>query len=112
MSITEVGCCGAYCRTCRAYKERACKGCKTGYDTGEREIERAKCRIKICCMAKGFNSCADCPELTACPTIKDFHGKNGYKYKKYGQAIEFIRKNGYDAFVKIAGKWKNAYGKY
>ena len=32
MSISEIGCCGAYCRTCSAFIEQVCKGCKVGYD--------------------------------------------------------------------------------
>ena len=36
----------------------------------------------------------------------------GYKYKKYKEAIEFVRSNGYAAFIKIADGWKMLYGKY
>jgi hypothetical protein len=36
----------------------------------------------------------------------------GYKYKKYKEAIEFIRKNGYNKFIKIADTWTRQYGKY
>ncbi|MDK2988836.1 MAG: hypothetical protein PWR16_365 [Methanoculleus sp.] len=112
MSLTEIGCCGAYCGTCRALKEQACKGCKIGYDTGERDIDRARCRIKVCCVKKGYTSCADCPEIHACRTLNEFYAKNGYKYKKYKQAIEFIGQKGYSAFLNIADTWTNAYGKY
>ncbi len=112
MSLREIGCCGAYCRTCRALREQACKGCKLGYDTGERDIDRARCRIKVCCVTKGHTSCADCPDLSGCPTLAEFHGKKGYKYGKYRQAIDFIKQNGYPGFLKIADTWTNAYGKY
>jgi len=37
--------------------------------------------------------------------------KNGYKYGKYKQSMDFIRENGYDEFTKIADKWKGPYGK-
>ena len=30
MSIEEMGCCGAYCRTCRVLKENMCRSCKLG----------------------------------------------------------------------------------
>jgi hypothetical protein len=60
-------------------KEQACKGCKLGYDTGGRDIDKAKCRIKVCCLKKRYNSCADCSE----------------------QAIEFIKQNGYPEFLKM-----------
>jgi hypothetical protein len=112
MSLQEIGCCGAYCGTCRAMKEERCKGCKIGYDTGERDIGRAKCRIKVCGIRKGYQSCADCPDVPTCPTLNEFHGKNGYKYTKYMQAIAFIRQHGYPEFLKIADTWTNAYGKY
>lgn len=42
----EIGCCGAYCGTCREY-QKTCKGCKSGYLDGSRDLSRAKCRMKI-----------------------------------------------------------------
>jgi hypothetical protein len=112
MSIKEIGCCGAYCKTCKPFNTGNCKGCKLGYDTGERELRKARCKIKVCCIGKNYHSCADCPEIKSCPVINDFYNKNGYKYGKYRQATEFIRENGYDEFLKVADKWTNAYGKY
>jgi hypothetical protein len=112
MSIKEIGCCGAYCKTCKPFNTGACKGCKLGYDTGERELSKARCKMKVCCIGKGYDSCADCPEIETCSVINEFYSKNGYKYEKYRQAIEFIRENGYDEFLKIADNWTNAYGKY
>lgn len=112
MSVSEIGCCGAYCRTCPAFREQVCKGCKIGYENGEREISKAKCKIKVCCINNKYQSCADCNEYAACTTVNGFYNKNGYKYGKYKQATEFIRKNGYDAFFEIADNWKNAHGKY
>ncbi len=107
------GCCGAYCRTCKPFIEGACKGCKIGFDTGERDISKAKCRIKLCCFRdKNFDTCADCPELESCKIIGEWYSKNGYKYGKYKEAVCFIRENGYEKFFEIADKWKNAYGKY
>ena len=107
-----IGCCGAYCRTCKPLNEGVCKGCKLGYDTGERDISKAKCSIKLCCFReRKFETCADCPEFESCNIIGGWFSKNGYKYKKYKQALEFIRKNGYSEFFKLADKWKNAYGK-
>ncbi|MFA5364535.1 MAG: hypothetical protein WC325_05065 [Candidatus Bathyarchaeia archaeon] len=37
MTVREIGCCGAYCKTCIAWQnekypnERTCRGCKLGY---------------------------------------------------------------------------------
>ncbi len=112
MSLSEIGCCGAYCGRCRVVEEHLCKGCKIGYDTGERDIGKARCRIKVCCITKGYTSCADCPDLLTCQIINEFYGKKGYKYKKYQEATLFIKQNGYPAFLKIADTWTNAYGKY
>ncbi|MFH1150103.1 MAG: DUF3795 domain-containing protein [Actinomycetota bacterium] len=107
-----IGCCGAYCKTCKPYIEGVCKGCKLGFDTGERDIGRARCQIKLCCFAeRGLATCADCPELDTCTVLGGLYAKKGYKYGKYRQAIEFIRDHGYPEFIRLADRWKNAYGK-
>ena len=113
MSIREIGCCGAYCRTCRALADRSCRGCKLGYESGKRDISKAKCRIKICCFVeRGFETCADCPDYSSCLIIQGFYDKEGYKYGKYRQSIEFVRHNGYDNFILIADNWTGPYGKF
>jgi len=110
--IKYIGCCGAYCKTCPALINKSCRGCKLGYDTGERDISKAKCEMKVCCIKKNYETCADCPDYSNCEIIHGFYNKNGYKYKKYKQALEFIRENDYTKFIKISDKWKNAYGRY
>ncbi len=112
MSVQDLGCCGAYCGSCRVWKQRACKGCKAGYETGERDIMKAKCKIKVCCIKRKLQSCADCSDYLTCGIVAEFYQKNGFKYRKYHQAIEFIRKFGYAAFLEIADQWTNAYGIY
>jgi hypothetical protein len=111
-SLELLGCCGAYCGPCKALIENACKGCKLGYKNGERDIAKARCKIKICCMKNSFNSCADCDKYSSCRIIQELHNKNGYKYKKYKEAILYIRTNGYEKFFEIANKWKMQYGRY
>jgi hypothetical protein len=69
MSIMEIGCCGAYCGKCKVLKEQMWKGCKLGYDNKERDLSKAKCRIKVCCISRNYRSCADCPEIEKCQTI-------------------------------------------
>jgi|GEM_PF-5008009 len=64
-----------------------CKGCKIGYKNGERDISKAKCKIKVCCVKMQHTSCADCDEYNSCPTLNDFYNKNGYKYGKYSNNI-------------------------
>jgi len=112
MSKELLGCCGAYCQTCKVYAQNLCKGCKVGYDTGERDIARAKCAMKVCCVKRGLMSCADCADYNACEILQSFYANDSYKYKKYKQATEFIRANGYDAFFQIADGWRGAYGAY
>jgi hypothetical protein len=113
MTIAEIGCCGAYCRTCRAIADKTCAGCKLGYAKGERDIDKARCRIKLCCFRdRKLDTCADCPEYLTCQIIQGMYNKNGFKYGKYRQAAEFIRSRGYAEFLKIADTWKGPYGRY
>ena len=112
MSIREIGCCGAYCKTCRALSEGSCRGCKLGYDSGERDIDKAKCRIKVCCFKeRKLETCADCADYPFCKVIHGFHDKSGHKYKKYAQSMEFIRNHGYDSFLRQADRWGGPYGR-
>ncbi|MBN2488219.1 MAG: DUF3795 domain-containing protein [Methanosarcinaceae archaeon] len=111
--IIEIGCCGAYCKTCGALADKSCLGCKLGYENGERDINKAKCKMKVCCFKeRKFETCADCLDYPSCKIIEDFYNKNGYKYRKYRQSIEFIRDNGYASFLEIADNWKGPYGKF
>ena len=69
--------------------------------------------MKVCCFKeRNFETCADCPDYPSCGIIQGFYNKKGYKYKKYRQSIEFIRKKGYNNFIKIADNWKGPYGKF
>lgn len=107
-----LGCCGAFCGTCKVFKDNICKGCKLGYKEGMRDITKAKCKIKVCCLNHNFETCADCEKLSICEIINSFYQKNGYKYKKYREAIYYIKSNGYKPFLEIANKWTIQYGKY
>jgi hypothetical protein len=107
-----IGCCGAYCRTCAAFREGVCRGCKLGYGGGGRDLSKAKCPMKLCCFGeKRLETCADCPEYRACATIRGFQSKKGYKYRKYRESLEFIRNRGYPAFLRLADTWKGPYGR-
>ena len=113
MTIREIGCCGAYCKTCPALLDNSCRGCKLGYERGERDITKAKCKMKVCCFKeRNYETCADCPDYLSCEILNEFYGKKGYKYKKYRQALEFIRENGYAKFIEIADTWRGPYGRY
>ena len=110
--IRFIGCCGAYCRTCGVLKEGVCKGCKLGYEQGERDITKAKCGMKVCCFKdRRLETCADCSDYAFCDKIRAFHLHKGHKYKKYKQSIEFIREKGYSAFLQCSEQWNGPYGK-
>jgi hypothetical protein len=111
-SVKEVGCCGAYCRTCRALQDGTCRGCKLGYAGQGRDLVRARCRIKVCCLKdRGLETCADCASYPACEIIQGFYARNSYKYKRYQRSIAFIREKGYPLFIALADGWKGPYGK-
>ncbi|HRX58661.1 MAG TPA: DUF3795 domain-containing protein [Eubacteriales bacterium] len=112
MSVEQIGCCGAYCKTCKAFTTHVCRGCKTGYTADERSLSRARCKMKICCIQKGLATCADCERYAVCETLQGFYGHDSVKYGKYRLATEYIRAHGYDAFLQIADRWNGAYGKY
>ncbi|NLI53920.1 MAG: hypothetical protein GX417_06275 [Clostridiales bacterium] len=63
-------------------------------------------------MRRGYDSCADCAQYGSCETLAEFYGHEGYKYKKYRQATQYVRAHGYDAFFRIADRWSGAYGGY
>ena len=114
MSIREIACCGAYCKTCRIFTTKGtCRGCRLGYENSGRDINKAKCKIKLCCFRdKGLETCADCPDYVTCETIHVYQDKSGTKYRKYKQAIDFIRGHGYDAFLEITDGWTGPYGRF
>lgn len=68
--------------------------------------------MKVCCITKGFSTCADCKELETCGDLQSFFSKNAYKYGKYKEAIQYIRESGYKKFFVFANLWKMQYGKY
>jgi hypothetical protein len=67
--------------------------------------------MKVCCLGRDLETCADCPELHAFETMVIFFNKKGYKYRKYREAIEFIRAHGHPAFLAQADAWSGAYGR-
>ncbi len=113
MSSIDIGCCAAYCGTCRALIDGTCLGCRLGYDTGERDINKARCKMKVCCIKRLGTACtcADCPDCLTCDTLQGLYRKKGYKYQKYRQSMEYLRTHGYDSFLEAAAKWKGAYGR-
>ena len=99
--IDEIGCCGAYCKTCREY-QGTCKGYKPGYLDGSQDLNRTRCKMKKCCLTRGHVTCGDCVEYEPCETLQAFLNHPGYKYGKYKQVLEYICAHGYAAFLKTA----------
>jgi hypothetical protein len=112
MSIIEIGCCCAYCRTCRAFRSGGCPGCRLGYEDGGRDAARIRCAMKSCCvLEKRFSTCAYCPEFETCPSLRTWYAKPGWKYGRYLASAEYIRAHGYDAFLTVADGWTDAIGR-
>lgn len=110
MSRIGIGCCGAYCQTCREFTNGLCRGCRLGYENGERDINRAKCKIKVCCLReRQLETCTDCPNFPSCTIVQGWYEKS--QHIRYKKSAEFIREHGYDKFLTIADNWNNAYGK-
>jgi hypothetical protein len=106
-----IGCCGAYCKTCRSFVLGSCKGCKLGYDEGKRSMARARCRIKVCCFGeKKQETCAECSGYGDCDILAAFHGKKWPEYRKYKESLEFIRAHGCQEFCRRAKDWRRADG--
>ena len=48
-----IGSCGLYCGACRKYRMGKCPGC-------QKNEKATWCKIRRCCMEKGFHTCAEC----------------------------------------------------
>lgn len=70
-----------------------------GYLDGSRDLSRARCKMKKCCLTRGHITCGDCGEYESCEIIQSFLNHPGYKYGKYKQALEYIRAHGHAAFL-------------
>ena len=106
MTVKEVGCCGAYCKTCIKWQkekypdQRICRGCKLGYDTGERRADRAKCKIKSCCFMQ--------KSLKHLPTVKIFPVKFWMPFgiRKDGNTNSTRNKLNSSGLTAITNFWK------
>ena len=87
------------------------RGFKLGYDSGERDSSKAKCKIKVCCFReRGLATFADCSDYP-CEALSEFWSKKGWKHQQYRKQLELIGQNGYAEFLKRADKWKGSSGK-
>ena len=107
-----ISCCGFYCKTCKEFVKGLCKGCKIGYEDLSRDINKAKCKIKICCYRdKQLITCADCEDLEECTLIPKRFKPGTYSFKKCRECLTFIKVKGYLPYIEEADNWKTHYGK-
>ena len=96
-----MGICGLSCLLCPRYHtdgSSRCGGCKSEFRMG------AGCPFITCAVKKkGVEFCWECAEHTACERWRKHReaGRNGDSFKSYqtiNADIDFIRKNGFDAY--------------
>jgi len=91
--------CGLYCGSCSKYKKGKCHGCA--------ENKKATwCKIRLCCIEKGINSCAECGEFNHvkdCKKFDNFVAKMfEFVFKSDRKAgIKMIKDAGYEEFAKF-----------
>lgn len=107
-----IACCGCYCKTCKEFINHNCRGCIIGYSNKERDINRAKCKIKICCYKeKKLSTCAECIDFANCTIISEKFKPGSYDNKKCMEVLEYIKNNGKKKFMGKANEWKGPWGK-
>lgn len=66
-----VASCGLYCGACKSYLNERCDGCAKN--------EKATwCRVRSCCLERGWSSCAECPDYAdprQCTKFNNFMSK-------------------------------------
>jgi hypothetical protein len=89
--------CGLYCGGCSKYLNGKCPGCY--------ENEKADwCKIRSCCMAEDYLSCADCKEFnnpSECKKFNNFISKIfAFVFRSDRKAcIELIKEKGYEEYI-------------
>ena len=90
-----VAACGLYCGACRKYLNDKCPGC--------RQNEKATwCRIRSCCLEKGFKTCAECSQVvTDCKLYSNWVSRVfAFVFNSDRPAcIRFIKDQGEQAFA-------------
>ncbi len=89
--------CGLYCGACGKYLNGKCPGCAMN--------DKAKwCKVRSCCMENKFKSCSDCTicKFEECKNLNNFIAKMFALFFKSDRnaSLNFIKKEGYDAFAK------------
>jgi hypothetical protein len=89
--------CGLYCGACKAYLGEKCAGCRES-------AKRSWCKVRACCLERGFASCADCgefPDPARCGKFNNFMSKLfGLLFRSDRRAcILRLREMGREAFA-------------
>ena len=91
----KIAACGLYCGACKKNRMGKCPGCH--------ENEKASwCKIRKCCMEKGFHTCAECEmDVKDCRLHNNLIGKFfAFVFRSDRPAcIRYIRENGEQAFA-------------
>ena len=103
----NIAACGLYCGACKKYRMGKCQGCNTsGIDNPGlgRPLNKwpQRCKIRKCCMEKGFHTCAECEiDVKECRLYNNFVSKVfAFVFHSDRPAcIHYIRENGEQAFA-------------
>ena len=113
-----IAACGLYCGACKKYRMGKCQGCNTS-DTDNPGLGQPlnkwpqRCKIRKCCMEKGFHTCAECERLrvgersSGMMDVKECRLYNNFVSKVFAfvfrsdrpACIRYIRENGEQAFA-------------
>jgi len=89
--------CGLYCAACGAYKKGKCPGCAKNEKAGW-------CKVRACCIAENYASCADCKkysDVLQCKNLNSFIAKIfGFIFRSDRIAcVARIKETGTDRFA-------------
>ena len=89
--------CGLYCAACGKYQKGKCPGCA-------RNESATWCKVRSCCIANGYQSCADCKEFANVMDCKKYNNVIskifGMVFRSDRQAfIRLIKEKGYENFA-------------
>lgn len=95
-----IAACGLYCGACRKFLKGKCPGCIPGLGQPlSKGLQR--CKIRKCCLEKGFHTCAECDkDVKECRIYNNLVGKLfAFLFNSDRAAcIHSIKKHGEEAF--------------
>lgn len=89
--------CGLYCAACGKYQKGKCQGCLKNENA-------SWCKVRECCIANGYGSCADCKEFANPMDCKKFNNVISKLFglvfrSDRGACIHLIKEKGYENFA-------------